>query len=255
MAGIRQDRAPLGPPYGALRLGLRTAPAAWVLRRLPTPRRNPFALGYLAALAATTAFSRLADPALVHRLQELSSTDGHNLLHHPLRALLLSGFWVAGPVWMPYLWAFALTVAPLERRAGPARAAGVFAAGHVLATLLSQAVVITAVRTGRLDPAAMDSLDIGVSYGVLASLGALALLLRPVGRLAALGGAVLLIAEQIVTDRDLVTGVGHPAALLVGAGCGWWLGRRPRGPGPEPRRSRAAGAPGRRTPFGRAQAR
>ena len=226
MAGIRQGGGSSGPPYGALRLGLRAAPAAWVLQRLPTPRRNPFALGYLAALAATTVFSRLAGPALVHRLQEFSSTDGHNLLQHPLRALLLSGFWVAGPVWMPYLWAFAFTVAPLERRVGAARAAGVFAAGHVLATLLSQAVVITAVRTGRLGPEAMDYLDIGVSYGVLTSLGALALLLRPVGRLLALGGAVVLVAEQIVSDRDLVTGVGHPTALLVGAGCGWWLSRR-----------------------------
>ena len=254
MAGARHDRAPLGPPYGALRLGLRTAPAAWLLRRLPTPRRNPFALGYLGALAATTVFSRLAGPALVHRLQEFSSTDGHNLLHHPLRALLLSGFWVAGPVWMPYLWAFAFTVAPLERRVGPARAAGVFAAGHVLATLLSQAVVLAGVRAGRLGPEAMDVLDIGVSYGVLASLGALALLLRPAGRLLTLGGAALLITEQIVTDQDLVTGVGHPAALLVGAGCGWWLRRRDRRPGPA-RRSRPAGAPGRRTALDRPRVR
>ncbi|MFB6888863.1 rhomboid-like protein [Kitasatospora sp. NPDC056327] len=225
-----------GPPYGMLRLGLRSGAVGRLLAVVPTPRRNPFALGYLAVVGATTTFAGLADPELVLRLQEASSSDGHNLLQHPLRALLLSGFWVAGPVWVPYLWAFALTVAPLERRVGPARAAAVFAAGHVLATLLSQGVVIVAVETGRLEPAAMDLLDIGVSYGVLASLGALAGLLRPAGRLAALALASVTIAEQISSDRDLVTGVGHPVALLTGVALWRWLRRWD---GHRPRRGRA----------------
>lgn len=139
-----------GPPYGMLRAGLRAGAVDWILARVPTLRRNPFALGYLAVVGATTTFAGLADPELVLRLQEASSSDGHNLLQHPLRALLFSGFWVAGPVWMPYLWAFAFTVAPLERRVGPGRAAVVFAAGHVAATLLSQGVVVVAVETGRM---------------------------------------------------------------------------------------------------------
>ncbi|MFF8772768.1 rhomboid-like protein [Kitasatospora sp. NPDC015120] len=214
-----------GPPYGMLRRGLRGGVVAWALARVPTPRSTPFALGYLAVVGATTTFAQLADPDLVRRLQEASSSDGHNLLQHPLRALLLSGFWVAGPDWVPYLWAFALTVAPLERRVGPVRAAAVFAAGHAGATLLSQGVVIVGVESGRLEPAAMDYLDIGVSYGVLASLGALAGLLRPAGRVAVLALAAGLIAEQIAGDRDLVTGVGHPAALLTGVALWRWLRR------------------------------
>ncbi|GAA1398499.1 hypothetical protein GCM10009639_37100 [Kitasatospora putterlickiae] len=239
-----------GPPYGMLRHGLRAGVVEWLLARVPTPRRNPFALGYLAVVGATTTFAGLADPDLVRRLQEASSSDGHNLLQHPLRALLLSGFWVAGPDWVPYLWAFALTVAPLERRVGPARAAAVFAAGHIGATLLSQGVVIVAVETGRLEPAAMDYLDIGVSYGVLASLGALAGLLRPGGRVIALGLAGVLIVEQIAGDRDLVTGVGHPAALLTGVALWRWLrrwdGHRPCRIrlGPSAERPRTVPAPG-----------
>ncbi|MFJ6770258.1 rhomboid-like protein [Kitasatospora sp. NPDC091257] len=226
-----------------LRLGLRTGVLQWLLERVPTPRSTPFTLGYLAVVGATTTFAGLADPELVQRLQEASSSDGHNLLQHPLRALVLSGFWVAGEVWMPYLWGFALTLAPLERRVGPARAAAVFAVGHVAATLLSQGVVITAVETGRMAPEAMDHLDIGVSYGVLACLGAVAGLLSWRGRLLALGGAGLMIAQQIATDKDVITGVGHPAAVLTGVALWRWLRRVERRP-PRPRPAVAAAAGG-----------
>ncbi|MER7751254.1 rhomboid-like protein [Kitasatospora sp. NPDC097643] len=240
MAGLRRGAGrngspPAGPPYGMLRYGLRAGVVDWLLERVPTPRRNPFTLGYLAVVGATTTFAKLADPDLVLRLQEASSSDGHNLLQHPLRALVLSGFWVAGEVWMPYLWGFAFTLAPLERRVGPARAAAVFAIGHVTATLLSQGVVIAAVETGRLESAAMDYLDIGVSYGVLACLGAVAGLLSWRGRLLALGSAGLLIAEQILTEQDVVTAVGHPAALLTGVALWRWL-RRAERRRPRPRR-------------------
>ncbi len=246
MAGVRTGpggSAPAGVPYGMLRLGLRTGVAQWLLDRVPTPRRTPFTLGYLAVVGATTTFARLGDPELVQRLQEASSSDGHNLLHHPLRALLLSGFWVAGEVWMPYLWGFAFTLAPLERRVGPARAAAVFGIGHVAATLLSQGVVITAVETGRMAPEVMDYLDIGVSYGVLACLGAVAGLLSWRGRLLALGGAGLMIAEQIASDRDVVTAVGHPAAVLTGVALWRWLRRAERRPPrPRPAAATAGGA-------------
>ncbi|WP_407988514.1 rhomboid-like protein [Kitasatospora sp. CMC57] len=190
---------------------------------MPTPRRNPFALGYLAVLLATTLYARVGDPELVHRLQAFSSSDAHNLLDHPVRALLLSGLWVAGPVWMPYFWAFALTVAPLERRIGAARTVGVLAAGHVLATLLSQAAVGLAVSTGRLAPGALDSVDIGVSYGVLASLGALASLLPGRARPLVLAGAATMTGYQFLSETELVSRVGHPSALLIGVAVGHLL--------------------------------
>ncbi|RKE21101.1 rhomboid-like protein [Streptomyces sp. TLI_171] len=201
------------------------------LRALPTPRANPFALGYLALLLGTTLYARFGDPGTVHRLQAVSSTDAHNLLVHPAVSLVGSGLWVAGPVWMPYFWAFALTVAPLERRIGGLRALGVFATGHVVATLLSQAVVVAAVAAGGAESDLLDAMDIGVSYGVLASLGALAGLLGPAGRNLALGGGLALVGHQLVSDPDLVTSVGHPAALAVGVAL-WPLlrGRGPRRP-------------------------
>ncbi|MFJ4187688.1 rhomboid-like protein [Kitasatospora sp. NPDC089509] len=233
MAGLRQDtdrRAAVGSPYGMLRGGLRTGVVEWLLERVPTPRRTPFTLGYLAVVGITATFARLADPELVQHLQEASSSDGHNLLLHPLRVLVLSGFWVAGGSWTPYLWGFAVTLAPLERRVGSARAAAVFAAGHVVATLLSQGVVIAAVRLGRMAPEAMDRLDIGVSYGVFACLGAVIASLPLRWRVPALAGAALMIAQQIASQKDLVTAIGHPAALLTGVALWRWVRWVERGP-------------------------
>ncbi|MFJ8439709.1 rhomboid-like protein [Kitasatospora griseola] len=202
------------------------------LRAVPTPWTNPFALGYLALLLGTTLYARFGDPETVHRLQSVSSTDAHNLMVHPVVSLLGSGLWVAGSVWMPYFWAFLLTVAPLERRAGGLRALGVFGAGHIGATLLSQGVVVATVAGGATAPDVLDAMDIGVSYGVLASLGGLAGLLRRPGRALALGAGLALIGHQLLTDPDLVTSVGHPAAMLLGVAMWPWLrrGKGPRGP-------------------------
>ncbi|MFE0461693.1 rhomboid-like protein [Kitasatospora sp. NPDC058965] len=216
--------------YAGLRLGLRSGPLLWLLRQVPTPRRNPFALAYLLVLAGTTALTRFGDPQLVHQLQTMSSTDGHHLVSTPLRSLLMSGLWVVGPVWMPYFWAMALTVAPLERRVGPLRAAGVFAAGHVVGTLVSQGLVAVAVAMGKVGPSILDELDIGISYGVLACLGALAGLLSRRGRVLALTAAVLLVLHQVTDDADLVTAIGHPTALLAGIALWRPLRRRPPGP-------------------------
>ncbi|MGW4383196.1 rhomboid-like protein [Kitasatospora sp. NPDC004531] len=205
------------------------------LRAVPTPRTNPFALGYLALLLGTTLFARFGDPDTVHRLQSVSSTDAHNLMAHPVVSLLGSGMWVAGSVWMPYFWAFGLTVAPLERRVGGLRALGVFGAGHIGATLVSQGVAVASVAGGAAGADVLDAIDIGVSYGVLASLGGLAGLLRPLGRAVALGAGAALIGNQLLTGPDLVTAVGHPAALALGIAMWPWLRKGPR----RPRRARA----------------
>ncbi|WP_373295433.1 rhomboid-like protein, partial [Kitasatospora griseola] len=112
------------------------------------------------------------------------------------------------------------------------RALGVFGAGHIGATLLSQGVVVATVAGGATAPDVLDAMDIGVSYGVLASLGGLAGLLRRPGRALALGAGLALIGHQLLTDPDLVTSVGHPAAMLLGVAMWPWLrrGRGPRGP-------------------------
>ncbi|MCD0482906.1 hypothetical protein LO771_10970 [Streptacidiphilus sp. ASG 303] len=192
---------------------------------LPGPRRTPFTFWYLVVLLATTLYARFGDPAAVRAAVDASSSDGWHLLHTPVRAMLLSGVWAAGPLWSPYLLAFTLVLAPLERRVGALRAALVFAAGHVLATLVSELPIALLVLTGGLGPAALHRIDVGVSYGVMACLGALSgLLPRPV-RYGVPAGAAALLLQRAFDGDDPVTGVGHPSALLVGLLC-WPLVRR-----------------------------
>ncbi|GGQ56660.1 hypothetical protein GCM10010195_10210 [Kitasatospora griseola] len=92
--------------------------------------------------------------------------------------------------------------------------------------------MVATVAGGATAPDVLDAMDIGVSYGVLASLGGLAGLLRRPGRALALGAGLALIGHQLLTDPDLVTSVGHPAAMLLGVAMWPWLrrGRGPRGP-------------------------
>ncbi|HEY7486359.1 MAG TPA: rhomboid-like protein [Streptosporangiaceae bacterium] len=67
----------------------------------------------------------------------------------------------------------------LEYRFGTARAFGVFAATHVLVSLVVLAIVAVAVRTGRYPDEVKHELDYGVSFGALGAIGAVTLLLPP----------------------------------------------------------------------------
>ncbi|WP_063796174.1 rhomboid-like protein [Peterkaempfera griseoplana] len=194
-------------------------------RLLPAPGRTPFTFWYLLLLLATSLYARYADPVSVRAAVVASSTDGWHLLHVPLRVLLLSALWTAGPLWSPYLLAFGVALAPLERRTGPLRTLQVFATGHVLATLASELPLALRVLYGPLAPSALHRVDIGVSYGVLACLGALTGLLPGRLRYAAPAVVAAVVLGQALTGRDPVTAIGHPAALLVGL-LHWPLVRR-----------------------------
>ncbi|WP_377269419.1 rhomboid-like protein [Peterkaempfera sp. SMS 1(5)a] len=208
---------------------LRPLGGAGLLRRigrlLPAPGRTPFTFWYLVLLLGTTLYARCADPVSVRAAVVASSTDGWHLLHVPLRVLLFSAFWTAGPLWSPYLLAFAVALAPLERRTGWLRTLQVFATGHVLATLASELPLALRVLYGPLAPSALHRVDIGVSYGVLTCLGAFTGLLPGWLRFAVPAVIAAAVLEQALTGRDPVTAIGHPVALLVGL-LHWRLVRR-----------------------------
>ncbi|MFG2636975.1 rhomboid-like protein [Streptomyces sp. NPDC048362] len=210
--------APAADPAG-------TAPAARWWRLLPTPAGAPFTFAYAALLAVTSVVAALADPAVVHALHQDSSTDVAHLLSTPVPVLLASAVWIAGGVVSPYALAFLVVLTALERRIGGTRTACVFLAGHVLATLATEVPVGIAVLCGHLPGTSLHRLDYGISFGVAASVGALAGLLGPWLRwplLTLVGGALL---NDLIVFADPMTNWGHLIALATGVAA-WPLVRR-----------------------------
>ncbi|WP_413254712.1 rhomboid-like protein [Streptomyces pseudovenezuelae] len=212
--------APLTPPATAAPdTGFRLP------RLLPTPAGTPFTFGYGAVLALVSLVAARLDPGVVHTLHQGSSTDVAHLLRTPVLVLVASALWIAGGILSPYALALLFVLTALERRIGGVRTAGVFLLGHIGATLATEVPVGLAVLAGQLPASSLHRLDYGVSFGVAASLGALAGLLRPWLRwpLLALFGWVLV--SDLLAFTDPLTDWGHPIALAIGVAT-WPLVRR-----------------------------
>jgi hypothetical protein len=224
--GIPRQRHATVPACDPVPAGIRPAtrfPRLWPL--LPTPTGTPFTFAYCAVLAVTSVIAVVADPALLHALYQDSSTDVAHLVRTPVLVLLASALWIAGGVLSPYAVTFVLVLTALERRIGGARAACVFLAGHVLATLATEVPVGLAVLVGHLPTTSLHRLDYGISFGVAASTGALAGLLRPWLRWPLLTLVAGLLLEDLITFEDPMTNWGHPIALAIGV-ASWPLVRR-----------------------------
>jgi hypothetical protein len=201
-------------------------PAWWrVLQLLPTPTGTPFTFCYVLVLLATSLFVQYGDPATVSSLLRGSSTDVAHLADTPLLVLGASALWVAGDLLGPYAVAFFFTLTALERRIGGWRTAGVFLAGHVAATLATEIPVGVSVVAGHLPATSLHRLDYGISFGLMASIGALAGLFSPVLRATLLGFVSLMLLQDLLAFEDPLTNWGHPLALLAGIAC-WPAVRR-----------------------------
>ncbi len=198
-------------------------PRLW--RILPTPTGTPFTFGYAVILAATSLLTQYADPDLVDSLLHGSSTDVAHLAKSPLLVLVASALWIAGGITSPYAIVFLLVLTALERRIGGLRAAGVFLLGHVVATLATEVPVGFSVLAGHLPDSSLHRLDYGISFGVAASVGALAGLLTPWLRwtvLVCFGG---MLVDDLIAFADPMTNWGHLLALTIGV-LTWPLLRR-----------------------------
>jgi hypothetical protein len=208
---------------------------------LPNPRTTPFTFWYLVLLLATTAATHVMGPDLEERVLTWSSSDVHHLLDDPGRALAASALWAAGGVWSPYFLAFSLVLAPVERRVGGLRVALIFASGHVLATLATELPIAALVHAGSLPGSSAFRVDVGVSFGLYATAGALIGLLNPRLRPYALLIALLTLSAPVLQavadaaggtpDIDTVALVGHSLSLLIGIA--WWPRLRVLTAGPE----------------------
>ncbi|WP_306976408.1 rhomboid-like protein [Streptomyces canus] len=202
------------------------------LRRLfPTPAGTPFTFVYGAVLAVVSLVAAHLDPALVHTLHQGSSTDVAHLVRTPVLVLVASALWIAGGILSPYAVALLFVLTALERRIGGVRTAGVFLLGHVGATLATEVPIGLAVLVGHLPASSLHRLDYGVSFGVAASLGALAGLLGPWLRRPLLALFGWMLVRDLIAFTDPMTGWGHLIALTIGvatwpAACRWHRARQ-----------------------------
>ncbi|MER7988397.1 rhomboid-like protein [Streptomyces noursei] len=216
--GAREDGTAGGRGTGhGTRRGTGRGPAPWV---------TPLYVGALQFGALATA--RLPAPRRTALLRA-HSTNVANLRAGRWGTLATSAAFVEEPLPLAYGAALLATLGAAEVRWGTARAATVFAAGHMGASLLVYAG-LRARRGGGARPAARapggdggtaHAVDVGASYGFYATLGALAASLPHRGaRAAATGGLLALGAVPVVRRGRTFTDVGHLTALVLGVGMG-----------------------------------
>ncbi|MEU9110485.1 rhomboid family intramembrane serine protease [Streptomyces sp. NPDC048483] len=159
------------------------------------------------------------------------STNVVNLRAGQWGTLLTSAAFVEEPLPLPYGAALLATLGTAEARWGTARAAGVFAAGHIGASLLVYAGLRGRVRADPPDETAR-AIDVGASYGLNATLGALAAAVPHRGaRAAATAGLLALGIRPVLRRERTFTDVGHLTALALGVVLGAAI-RPPSGTAP-----------------------
>ena len=206
---LSSRRPQLLAPAGALWLRTRPRIAAYI-------RSSPVTYGYLVILFVTSWILAGLGDRLGDRLLLEQSTNLDNLGHDPVRVLLSSAFWLPGGrdlVISALL--FTLVLAPVERRIGPWRTIGLFAIGHVGATLLTGAGLWIALHFDAVEPSVVHVRDVGTSYGFYAVAAGMTYLARRHLRrpyLAALVGYLSIAAALSGDFGDY----GHLTAMALG---------------------------------------
>jgi hypothetical protein len=170
---------------------------------------------YAVVLVIVTTMLTKLGPDVQASVIQHASTNLHNLSHGHVGTLLGSAVVVdAGPIyeWLPGLICL-LGVGELVWRSG--RLLVAFVVGHVGATLLVAVGLTTAVRFGWLPGAVTRATDVGMSYGAISVLGALAPAiprrLRPTWI-----GWWLAVGATVAAGATDFTDVGHLVALILG---------------------------------------
>jgi hypothetical protein len=183
-------------------------------------RRVPFvAVGYATVLVVAHFWLASLRPAHRARVLLSTSTDVYHLEHDPWRVLPLSALWAQG--WLA-LWVIGVAVCLglLELSFGALPTLAIAGAGHVIGTLVSEAVVALRVSAGDLPSSARHLLDVGPSYVVVAC-GVAVASSPAVRRRWRVLSALTLVPLTIETLDGLTSGevdaIGHAVAAAVGA--------------------------------------
>ncbi|MFE7093416.1 rhomboid-like protein [Streptomyces erythrochromogenes] len=179
-------------------------------------RSSPGTHIWLLIIAVTSIIVAIAPDQLDRVLLHRNSSNIHQLVQHPVRALISSAFWIANPASLAlYAVLFEVFHAPVERWLGTLRWLVIVATAHVVATLISQKVLLTAIQDHRAPRSMTHVVDIGVSYGLAASIGVLTYRLPNPWRWFYLAGVIAFFGIPLATGGTF-TDLGHAIALAVG---------------------------------------
>ncbi|MFD3676025.1 rhomboid-like protein [Streptomyces sp. NPDC058613] len=189
-------------------------------------RSSPGTHIWLLIIAVTSVVVVIAPDRVDHVLLHRNSSNLHQLVQHPVRALLSSAFWIENPASLPlYALLFEVFHAPVERWLGTLRWLLIVATAHIVATLVSQKVLLMAIQDHRAPRTMTHVVDIGVSYGLAAAAGVLIYRLPGPWKWFYLAGVVAFFGLPLTTGGNF-TDLGHAIALAVGL-LAWPLTRRP----------------------------
>ncbi|WP_186785558.1 rhomboid-like protein [Streptomyces misionensis] len=194
---------PLRRGLGAVARYVRGAPGTYV---------------WLAVLFVTTVAVHHMSPGFEQHFLRRRSTNIHELSRTPLRVLVTSAMWIDGGRWLPYAVLYTAFHAPAERWLGTARWLAVCACAHVLASLVSEGLLLKAIKDGIAPHSAVNTLDIGVSYALAGVVAVLTYRIASPWRYGYLA-AVLAVFTLPLAQSPTFTDIGHFLAMLIGLAC------------------------------------
>ncbi|MFI1198601.1 rhomboid-like protein [Streptomyces sp. NPDC020883] len=200
-----------------------------VLRPWTMVRGLPATTVYVTLLVATAAWLALQPFREQARFIRHNSSNVHHLEVGKWWTLLTSGLVVDGVPVLLGIGAVAAALGLAEWRWGSARGMGVFLFGHVAATLVTEGVMWL-MRLAHLPGALSRARDVGISYGLVATIACLLTLGSRHSRRYGLPILAVFLAAAWAINQELAD-AGHLVALALGvvaARSRWLRARSPR---------------------------
>ncbi|RSO46790.1 hypothetical protein DMH15_06615 [Streptomyces sp. WAC 06725] len=169
---------------------------------------------YVMVLAATAAWLAAQSPHKQERFIRHNSSNVHHLEGGEWWTLLTSSLVVDGVPVLLGIGAVAAALGRAEWRWGSARGLSVFFFGHVAATLLTQGVVWL-MRLAHMPGALARMKDVGISYGLVATVACLLALGGERARRYGLPALAVILAVAWTVNQELAD-AGHLVALGLG---------------------------------------
>lgn len=181
-------------------------------------RSAPGTYVWLAVLFLTTVALHRMSPGFEQHFLRRRSTNIHELSRDPVRVLITSAMWIEDGRWVPYVFLYTVFHAPAERWLGTARWLAACVAAHVLASLISEGLLLKAIHDGLAPHSAVNTLDIGVSYALAGVIAVLTYRMAAPWRYAYLA-VVLVVFALPLSESPTFTDVGHLVSVLIGLAC------------------------------------